>query len=272
MKLIHCVGIGPGDDGHLTREALGAITSSDVIVGYRAYLEYISHFLLDQRVISTGMTKEVDRARAAVDEALNGKRVCVVSSGDSGIYAMAGLILEVCMELGIRVERYEKKSFTPKTSNDGPLFVNIVPGVPAFVAGAALLGAPLMHDFCAISLSDLLTPWELIETRLRNAGEGDFVVALYNPRSKKRDWQLPRALDILKDYREDKTPVGIVKRASRQGESVHIFTLNTVPVETVDMESLLIIGNSNTYVYGPFMVTPRGYLEKYEIHAPSQRP
>ena len=263
-RIIHCVGIGPGDEAHLTREALGCITSSDVIVGYRSYLQYIGHFIFEQEVISTGMTKEVERARAAVEEALKGRTVCVISSGDSGIYAMAGLVLEVTKALGLEVASL-RRGQVDSMAETAPLYVNVVPGVPAFVGASALLGAPLMHDFCSISLSDLLTPWEVIEKRLRLAGEGDFVVALYNPRSKKRDWQLEEALSILSDFRPPSTPVGLVKRAMRDGEEVEIFDLKGVPVEEADMESILIVGNSRTFVHGPFMVTPRGYLEKYSI-------
>ena len=266
--VIRCVGLGPGDEAHLTREALSAITSSNVIVGYKGYIRFIEHFIFDQEVISTGMTGEIQRVRAAVDKSLLGKRVCVISSGDAGIYAMAGLILEVCHELGIGVKRLCSMLNEEDEGEDqkGPtIYFDCVPGVPAFVGASALLGAPLMHDFCSISLSDLLTPWEVIERRLRLAGEGDFVVALYNPRSKKRDWQLTRALEIMGDYRRGETPVGLVKRAMRPGESVTVHTLNDFPVESVDMESIVIVGNSTTFLVGPFMVTPRGYLRKYSL-------
>ncbi len=263
------MGIGPGDEAHLTREALSAITSSNVIVGYKGYIKYIEHFIFDQKLISTGMTKELERARAAVDEALLGNRVCVVSSGDAGIYAMAGLILEVCHELGLGVERFgasQNGLDEDQDQQEPTIYFDCVPGVPAFVGAASLLGAPLMHDFCSISLSDLLTPWEVIEKRLRMAGEGDFVVALYNPRSKRRDWQLAKALHIIGDYRQGETPVGLVKRAMRPGESVSIHQLRDFPVESVDMESIVIVGNSSTFLVGPFMVTPRGYLTKYSLN------
>jgi len=252
MGYIYCVGIGPGATSHLTKEAMDALIASSVIVGYKTYVELISPIIGEREVIATGMMKEVERAKIAVELAQDGKVVAVVSSGDSGIYGMAGLVIEVINELGIELAQDK-------------IGLRVIPGIPAFVAAASLLGAPLVHDFCAISLSDLLTPWKVIEKRLRSAGEGDFVVALYNPRSKKRDWQLQSALAILGEYRDEKTPVGLVKRAMRQGETVEICHLSNVPIEKVDMESILIVGNSNTFKVGPFMVTPRGYFEKYSL-------
>jgi precorrin-3B C17-methyltransferase len=202
------------------------------------------------------MKAEVKRCQLAVDRARQGARVALVSSGDAGIYGMAGLVLEICAAQGIKIGPAEEGEAVE-------VVLEVIPGVPALAAGAALLGAPLMHDFAAISLSDLLTPWELIEKRLELAAQGDFVIVIYNPKSKKRDWQLVAVQQLLLRHREPATPVGIVGRAMREGQAVTLTTLRDLLQNPVDMQTVVIVGNSQTYTYGPYMITPRGYREKY---------
>jgi precorrin-3B C17-methyltransferase len=182
--------------------------------------------------------------------------VALVSSGDAGIYGMAGLVLEMGAAQGLKLGPSE-------AAGEVDLYLEVIPGVPALAAAAALLGAPLMHDFVAISLSDLLTPWETIEKRLELAAQGDFVMVLYNPQSKKRDWQLGAVRDLLLRHKDPGTPVGIVSRAMRPGQTTTITTLNDLTKNPVDMQTVVVVGNSQTYTYGPYMITPRGYRDKY---------
>ena len=248
--MLTAVSLGPGDESLLTPAARKAIETADVVAGYKAYIKLVPPSLLEgKKVISTGMMGEVKRANMAIDSARSGKRTVMVCSGDAGIYAMAGLLLEIL----------DAENLLEEVPFD------VVPGVAAFNSAAALLGAPLMHDFASVSLSDLLTPWEVIEKRLRLAAEADFVIAIYNPRSKKRSEHLRKALDIIGESRSADTPVGIVGRAYREGQSVQTVTLATVDPETVDMQTVLIIGNSATRLAGGRMFTPRGYHRKYEI-------
>lgn len=216
----------------------------DTVVGYGRYVELLGGLVTGKEVVTTAMTGERDRCEQALRLAGRGRRVALVSSGDAGIYAMAGLVLELLA-----------------ASGDGGPAVEVVPGVPAFVAAAALLGAPLMHDFASISLSDLLTPWETIERRIEAAAAADFVIALYNPKSRGRVTQLPRSMEIVARHRAPSTPVGVVKNASRPGETVTLTTLGGVGrlYDSIDMSTLLIIGNSTTYEAGGRMITPRGY-------------
>ncbi len=201
------------------------------------------------------MTGEVDRCERAILEAANGKETVVVSSGDPGVYGMAGLVIEL-------LEQQERLDDIP---------CRVVPGISAATAAAARLGAPLTHDFAIISLSDLLTPWETIATRLDLAAQADFVIVLYNPRSKRRKDHLPNALEIIGRHREPTTPVGLVREAYRPQENVMQFTLSTVDVDAVDMLSILIVGNSTTRMAGSRMLTPRGYAEKYELREMKKR-
>jgi precorrin-3B C17-methyltransferase len=232
------VGLGPGGRDYLTPRALAAIQEADVIIGYKTYLEFIKDLLEDKEVISSGMRKEIDRARQAVEIALTGKVVAVVSSGDPGVYGMAGIVMEIA---GDRIP------------------VEIIPGVTAATSAAAVLGAPLMHDFAVISLSDLLTPWETIVKRLEAAGQGDFVIVLYNPRSKGREMQIEIARQILLKYKEANTPVGLVRNAKRQDENSIITNLGDMLKEDIDMHTTVIIGNSQTRVEHGRILTPRGY-------------
>jgi len=229
-----------------------------VIVGYSTYIGLIQPLIQGKKIISTTMTKEVQRVGAALDEAIGGKVVALVSSGDAGIYAMAGLVLEMCAERKLEV--------LPVTSpGHNGICIEVVPGIPALCAGAALLGAPLTHDFAAISLSDLLTPWEVIEKRIEAAAMADFVMVIYNPKSKKRDWQLEKAQKITLKYRDGGTPVGIVTSAMRPGPRIQIITLDRLHTMAVDMQTTVFIGNESTRTFGEFMFTPRGYGGKYDL-------
>ena len=252
------VSLGPGFPAYIIPRARAALDEAQVVAGYRTYLELIEPLLTRQEVVATGMKAEVSRCQAAIDRALAGDRVALVSSGDAGIYGMAGLVLEICAARGLQVG-------PPEGAGEVDFHLEVIPGVPALAAGAALLGAPLMHDFAAISLSDLLTPWETIVKRLELAAQGDFVIVLYNPKSKKRHWQLGAVRDLLLRYKDPATPVGIVSRAMREGQAVTITTLDNLTNEPVDMQTVVIVGNSQTFAYGPYMVTPRGYLSKYQV-------
>jgi precorrin-3B C17-methyltransferase len=251
-------------------EALQALINAQVIVGYKTYLDLIPDLIEGKTVISSGMKKEVQRCQTAIDHALNGAHVALVSSGDAGIYGMAGLVFDLCRERHCHVKTSSNDSsmfnFRSSASNsEGDFTVEVIPGVAAFNAAASLLGAPLMHDFASISLSDLLTPWDLIEKRLNAAALADFVIALYNPRSKSRPHLLEQAQQILLHHRSPDTPVGIVRKAMRKEEWKHLTTLKNIPLDEVDMQSILIVGNSQTYVWDGWMVTPRGYMDKYSI-------
>lgn len=241
---LHLIGSGPGDLALLTPEARSALERCPAWVGYGLYLDLLEPLRRSDQIRLDGqLTMERDRCRQALSLACQGVRVALVSSGDSGIYGMAGLALELWMEL---------------PENARPRFA-VHPGISALQLAAAKAGAPLMHDFCTVSLSDRLTPWEVIERRLEAAANGDFVVALYNPRSKGRDWQLQRAKDILLTQRPDATPVVIARQLGRQEEHVSFSRLDSLPVDTVDMLTVLVIGNSSSRMEGGRMVTPRGY-------------
>ncbi|MDY7002209.1 MAG: precorrin-3B C(17)-methyltransferase [Thermodesulfobacteriota bacterium] len=243
------MGLGPGHADLLSPQALKAIENARAIVGYRPYVDMIPENLkAGKTVITTGMKGELTRVRRALEQAVSGISTVVVSSGDPGVYGMAGLVLEVV----------EKKGLWDQVD------IEILPGIPALTAAAALLGAPLVHDFAVVSLSDLLTPWELIETRLKHAAKADFVIVLYNPRSKKRHWQLGRALEIVSKHRGPETPVGLVYQAFRPGQKISVFALGGFDPKDADMLSIVFIGNSQTCMAKGGMLTPRGYMEKYE--------
>jgi precorrin-3B C17-methyltransferase len=260
------VSLGPGSRNYLAPEALQALTLAQVVVGYRTYVELITDLTEGKRILASGMRKEVQRCQAAIDHALAGYRVALVSSGDAGIYGMAGLVLDICRARNLSVRRANPTAEV-QGDDDGAtdFLLDVIPGVAAFNAAASLLGAPLMHDFAGISLSDHLTPWEIIEKRLVAVASADFVVALYNPRSKTRPDLLDEARGLLLRYRFPDTPVGIVWRAMRDGQFQIITTLAEIPMEEVDMQSVLIVGNSQTYTWNGWMVTPRGYMEKYSV-------
>jgi precorrin-3B C17-methyltransferase len=240
---LNIVGIGPGDRDSLSPRAYKAIKECQVIVGYKAYLQLLDGLVAGKEIISSGMTKEVQRAEKAIEKVLAGIDVCLISSGDPGIYGMAGLILELL-----------------KKEEVGKIPIEIIPGVTAASSCASLLGAPLMNDFAVISLSDLLTDQKIIEKRIRTACQGDFVIVFYNPKSKKRIKPLNKAWQILMRYRSPRTPVGIVRNARRANEEVIITSLKEMlTAKRIDMGATIIIGNSKTFTKGRYMVTPRGY-------------
>lgn len=239
--MIYVIGIGPGCRDLMTQEAIAAMEDAEVIVGYKTYIKLVEEFIKDKEVVQNGMRKEVDRCQDAIDIAKTGKKVAVISSGDAGIYGMAGLILELITKQNLDIP------------------VKVVPGVTASIGAAAVLGAPIMHDFCHISLSDLMTPWEVIEKRLRLAAESDFVICLYNPRSKGRSEHLAKAFKIMGEFKAGSTPVGIVKDVGRADQEKFICTFDTMDFERVDMTTMVIIGNKSTYIKDDLMITPRGY-------------
>jgi precorrin-3B C17-methyltransferase len=243
------VGLGPGDASLQTAGALNTLAGCEVLVGYRGYVDQVSELAAGKELVSMELGQELERAARAVDLAYEGRSVAVISSGDAGIYGMAGPVFRVLTDRGW----------------DGAApAVEVVPGISALQSAASLLGSPLMQDFCAISLSNLLTPWEAIQRRLEAAAMGDFVVVLYNPRSQRRTWQLPEARRILLGQRGGQTPVGLIRDAYRPGQRVIVTDLDGLErrCEDVDMFTTVVIGNSTTYLHQGFMVTPRGYEEK----------
>ena len=248
----------------MSRRAHEVLSDVDTVAGYDTYIELVAPLIVGKHIIRSAMTREVERVAAAIDTALQGHACALISSGDPGIYAMAGLAFEMCRERQIAV--------TSPVSRDSPppgapgLVVEVVPGIPALSAGAALLGAPLTHDFAVISLSDLLTPWETIARRIEAAAAADFVVVIYNPRSRRRKDQLTKTQKILLKHRNGRTPVGIVSRAYRDGQDVRIVALEDLHTATVDMQTTVFVGSSSSFQYLDFMVTPRGYTAKYDIN------
>jgi precorrin-3B C17-methyltransferase len=247
--IIKVVGTGPGSLDHLTPAAERALRTADVVVGYRTYLELIADLISEKEVITSSMMQEVERCSKAFELAESGRCVVMVSGGDPGIYAMAGLIYEIAVE---------KESKIP---------IEVIPGLAAVNSCAARLGAPLMHDFATISLSDLLTPWAVIEKRLHAAASADFVIALYNPKSKKRTEHIKRAREIIMHYRSGNTPVGIVSGAMREDEVITLTDLTAMLDADINMQSTVIIGNSTTFSWHGQMITPRGYKDKYRLEA-----
>lgn len=245
------IGFGPGSHAHITERAREAIEESQVVIGYSTYVDLIQSLITDKAIIQTGMTEEVSRAQEAVRQAEAGKVVAVISSGDAGVYGMAGLVYEVLLE----------KGWNPKTGVE----VEVIPGISAIQSVASLLGAPVMHDACTISLSDHLTPWELIVKRVEAAAQADFVIALYNPRSGRRTRQIVETQRILLQHRSPDTPVGIVKSAYRDRQHVVVTTLAEMLEHDIGMLTTVIIGNSSTIVYEGLMITPRGYQRKYTL-------
>ncbi|MCI5499123.1 MAG: precorrin-3B C(17)-methyltransferase [Clostridiales bacterium] len=243
MKKIYLVGLGPGGREQMTRQAYEALAEADVLCGYTGYVALVAEEFPEKETYTTPMTQELDRCRWALETAQKGKTVAMLCSGDAGVYGMAGPILQLAKGMeGIEIQ--------------------VVPGVTAALSGAAVLGAPLMHDFCVISLSDLLTPWEQIETRLRCAAGGDFSIALYNPGSKKRAGHLCRACEILLETKSPETVCGLVQNIGRQGQRHRLLTLAELKETEVDMFTTVFIGASTTRRIDGRMVTPRGYENK----------
>lgn len=237
---IYVIGIGPGEVEQMTQKAYDTLKSCDVIVGYDVYINLVKEHFNTAQFITTPMTQELKRCEMAVNEALNGKRVAMISSGDAGVYGMAGIMYEVA------------------STYDG-IEIEVISGITAALSGGAVLGAPLTHDFAVISLSDLLTPWEVIEKRINAAAIADFVIVLYNPSSKKRADYLNKACNIMLQHKKGDTVAGIVKNIGRQGEEYSLMTLEELAKVQADMFTTVFIGNSDTRVLNGKMVTPRGY-------------
>lgn len=244
------VGFGPGAEQHMTYRAKSAIAEADVVIGYTTYIKLVKELLVGKEVIKKGMTEEIDRCVEAYEQAKNGKIVALISSGDIGIYGMAGPTYEVLLQVG----------WTPQSN----IKVEIVPGSTALSTCASLVGAPLTHDFCSISLSDLLTPWTTIARRLDAAAQSDFVIALYNPKSGRRTQQIVQAQTILLRHRDPATPVAIVKSAYRRRQAIQQVRLDEMSDCDIGMLTTVLIGNSTTYIKHGLMITPRGYANKYE--------
>ena len=246
-KRIIVAGIGPGSAGDVTPAVLEAFRQADVIIGYKYYFQFIEPYVqAGTECVDTGMLKEKERARQAFEQAEQGKTVCVISSGDAGIYGMAPLIWEMKRERGSDVE------------------IEVLPGISAFQKAASLLGAPIGHDLCIISLSDLMTPWETIERRIRAAAVADFITAVYNPKSNGRYWQLYRLQEIFLQHRDPATPLGFVRQAGRDEQQVTVTTLGEFDPEQVDMFTVVLIGNSQSYIHEGKFITPRGYYREQD--------
>lgn len=245
MNKVYVVGIGPGGEEYMTRQAIAAMKRADVLCGYTVYIDLVKPLFPGKECFTTPMTREIERCRWALETARGGRTVALVCSGDAGVYGMAGPLLQLA-------EDYEDVD------------VEVVSGVTSALSGAAVLGAPLMHDFCVISLSDLLTPWEQIERRLACAAAGDFVICLYNPSSRKRADYLRRACDILLRDKSPDTICGWVRNIGREGQQHKILTLGELREESLDMFTTVFIGSSTTQIAAGRMVTPRGYEAKQQ--------
>ena len=235
--------IGPGKKADMTFRAYEAMEKSDIIIGYKTYMDLIKEYYPGKEMKNSQMTKEVDRCIDVLKLAKEGKNVALISSGDAGVYGMAGIMLEIA---------------------DGEVEVEIIPGVTATNAAAAIVGAPVMHDYVTISLSNLLTDWELIKKRLELAAQGDFVVSIYNPKSRGRVTQIEEAREIMLKYKPKTTPVAIVRNAGREDEEHVVTTLDEMLNHEINMLTIVIIGNANTFIKDGKMITPRGYSNKYE--------
>lgn len=241
MNELFVVGMGPGSLEQMTYEAVNILKNSDLIVGYQVYINLLKKYFPQKEYFTTGMTQETERIQYALEQAQQGRKVSVVSSGDSGVYGMAGLTYELAEKMD-------------------DVKVTVISGVTAALSGSAILGAPLMHDFAVISLSDRLTEWDLIEKRLRAAGEGDFVLCIYNPSSRKRHDYLQKACDILLQWKKGTTVCGIVRNIGREGQEMELLNLQELRNKETDMFTTIMIGNSQTRIVQGKMVTPRGYL------------
>ncbi|KRL56163.1 precorrin-3B C(17)-methyltransferase [Furfurilactobacillus rossiae] len=239
--MLYIVGLGPGDKSKMTQEAIDVIEKCPIIVGYATYMRLVKDMLDGKQIVSTGMRGEMERCEKAIELASDNQDVALISSGDAGIYGMAGLVMEMLAHKKQQLE------------------VHVVPGVTASIAAAAQLGAPLMNDFCHISLSNLMTPWEVITKRVDAAAKADFVICLYNPRSKGRPNNLREALDIILKYKSPDTIVGYGKDVARPKEIEKITTIKDLDEEDINMTTIVIVGNKNTFVDDGRMVTPRGY-------------
>lgn len=242
---IYVVGIGPGNMQDISRRAYNVLKNVDVIAGYTTYINLVKDEFSEKEFYASGMKREIERCQEVLEVAKSGKNIALISSGDSGIYGMAGIMLEVAM------------------ADDSKIEVEVVPGITSTIAGAALVGAPLMHDQAIISLSDLLTDWEVIKKRVECASQGDFVISLYNPKSRTRVDQIAEARDIMLKYKKPSTPVALLRHIGREEENYTLTTLEEFLSHEIDMFTIVTIGNSNTYIQNGKMITPRGYEDKY---------
>lgn len=286
MSKIYIVGIGPGAYDMMTIQAVKALKNSDIIVGYHVYTDLVKEYFPEKEFLTTPMRQEAERCKMALEQANQGKTVSMICSGDAGIYGMAGLMYEVAEEEGFQIEDFQvdaadtekclsvkpqaEKAYRYHTDASGQekdkkVIMEVIPGVTAANSGAAVLGAPLIHDFAVISLSDLLTPWEKIEKRLSCAAEADFEIVLYNPSSHKRADYLQRACDILLQHISGDTICGYVENIGREGTESHTCTLRELRETKVNMFTTVFIGNSTTRIMQGKMVTPRGYQLKNSI-------
>jgi precorrin-3B C17-methyltransferase len=259
--VLYIVGIGPGAEAHITPAALRAIQEAELVVGYTTYIKLVKHLIDGKEIVRTGMTEEIARARAAVKRAQAGAKVALISSGDAGVYGMAGLVFQVLKDIGW------KRGEPPE--------LRLIPGITALNSCASLVGAPLVHDFCAISLSDLLTPWPVIVRRIEAAASADFVIGLYNPASGRRTRQIVEAQSIVRRHRAGDTPVALVKSAYRKLQHAVLTDLDHFLDYEIGMLTTVLVGSSNTYAFEGYMVTPRGYSNKYTSDGevlPGQRP
>ena len=247
--LLSIVGIGPGNQEHITPRALEILAASDLVVGYTTYIKLVKHLISDKELIYTGMTEEIGRARAAIEEAKKGRNVTLISSGDAGVYGMCSLVFQVLEEIGW------KRDDNPK--------LQIVPGMTAANSCASLVGAPLGHDFCVISLSDLLTPWPSIVKKIEAAAQADFIIVFYNPASGRRQRQIVEAMAIISKYRKPETPVALIKSAYRRRQKVVNSDLAHCLEYEIGMLTTVIVGSTQTIMFEDYMITPRGYTNKY---------
>lgn len=236
--MIYVIGIGPGSYEDMTLKAKNAIDASTHIVGYKTYIGLIKDLVKGKTIVQNGMRGEIERCKEAIALSRSGHTVAVISSGDAGVYGMAGLIYELADDTDV---------------------INVIPGVTASTASAGILGAPLMHDFCHISLSDLLTPYDLIMKRVEMAAHGDFVICFYNPKSHGRKGHIEDAMRRIKAIKGDDVKVGVVKDAGRENEKKYLFSINDIDYDLIDMTSMVIVGNEKTYFSNGLMITPRGY-------------
>ncbi len=259
--ILYVVGIGPGAEAHTTPAALRAIADAELVVGYSTYIKLVKDLIVGKEVVRTGMTEEIGRARAAVERARDGGKVALISSGDAGVYGMASLVFQVLQEMGW------KRDDSPE--------LRIIPGVTAANSCASLVGAPLGHDFCAISLSDLLTPWPVIARRIEAAAAADFVIGLYNPASGRRTRQIVEAQRMIRAHRAGDTPVALVKSAYRKLQTADLTDVDHFLDFEIGMLTTVLVGSSQTFLFEGYMVTPRGYTNKYTWAGetlPGQRP
>jgi precorrin-3B C17-methyltransferase / cobalt-factor III methyltransferase len=247
--VLSVVGIGPGAEAHTTPAALAAIAEAELVVGYTTYIRLVRHLMAGKEVVKTGMTEEIGRARAAVERARAGGKVAIISSGDAGVYGMASLVFQVLREIGW------KRGESPE--------LRLIPGITALNSTGSLVGAPLGHDFCAVSLSDLLTPWPVIARRIEAAASADFVIGLYNPASGRRQRQIVEAQAIIRRHRGGDTPVALIKSAYRRLQEVELSDLDHFLDFEIGMLTTVLVGSSNTFIFEGYMVTPRGYTNKY---------